>query len=137
MCCLKLWLRLFRKQKFFVSRYPKWFSKELIENMKLKMNAANILWAFNCSHKESDRTEFRQLRAICIFQLRKCRRNYIREIQESLHTYVKKKIFFWNSLIAQSVISISLLPCFWGISLNTQSYLHLILTPFIILIFYL
>ena len=40
-------------KKCFLSKSPKWYSKQ---NMEVKMNA---LWVFNCSHKESDHPKFK------------------------------------------------------------------------------
>ena len=66
-----------------------------VTNIKLITRAH---WVYKCSLKEKDFIEFKRLRAICVFLTRKCRREYIRDIQDSLHNDAKKFWHFTNNL---------------------------------------
>ena len=63
---------------------------------KNKLNSVD--WVERCSLKEKDFIEFKGLRVICIFLTRKFRREYIRDIQDSLHNDAKKFCHFTNNL---------------------------------------
>lgn len=77
-------------KRFFVSRYPKWFSKELIDNLKLKSRAH---WIYKCTRRTSDYNEFKRLRSHCNFLREQCRHIYLEDIQDSLPYDMKK---FWH-----------------------------------------